>query len=112
MKIRFRDVLSAQDREHLRRILDVGHSTVPLSKVVHFLQEAAYIEVGAIQAFKELAQGERERLISEFVWRVACHLEGSVTRVLGVSAYPLGKQFWAVHAPHEGQDIICLALTL
>ena len=100
MKIRFRDALSVQDREHLNRILDGDRS----SKVVHFVQEATYIDDGALQAFKELAQADRESLISEFVWRITCHLEGSVTNVRGMIAHPLGKKFLAVHTP----DGLCL----
>ena len=113
--IRFLDALSAKDREHLRRILDSGASRPDpgrraISNVQEFLREDTYIDDGALPAFKDLGQPERERLISELIWRVTCHLDGSITRVLGVNDYPLGKRFSAVQSEREGRDIFCLAV--
>lgn len=113
--IRFADALSLKDRDHLRKILNASVSTTKpgmkaLSSVGEFLRDATYIDDGAMQAFKELTQGERERLISELIWRVTCHLDGSITRVFGVNSYPLGKKFSAVQSEQGGRDIFCLAL--
>jgi len=115
MMIRFSDALSAKDREHLRKILNASLSTTKsglraMSSVGEFLRDDTYIDDGALQAWKELAQPERERLISELIWRVTCHLDGSITRVLGVNTYPLGRKFSAVQSEQEGRDIFCLAV--
>ena len=115
MMIRLRDALSAQDRDHVRRILNSSISAdkpglQAVSKVNEFLRDDTYISDDAVQAFKEMAQAERERLISELIWRVTCHLDGSITRVLGVRAYPLGRKFSAVQSEQDGRDVFCLAL--
>lgn len=115
MMIRFTDALSAKDRDHLRRILNASLSTTrtglkAMSAAGEFLRDATYIDDASLQAWKELAQPERERLISELVWRVTCHVDGSITRVLGVTSYPLGKKFVAVQSEQEGRDILCLAV--
>jgi len=115
MMIRFRDALSPKDREHLRRILNSSISVdkpglKAVSQVSEFLRDDTYISDAAVEPFKELTQPERERMISELVWRVTCHLDGSITRVLGVHAYPLGKQFSAVQSEQDERDIFCLAL--
>ena len=115
MMIRFTDTLSAKDREHLRKILNSSLSmTKPglkaLSVAGEFLRDATYIDDASLQAWKDLSQPERERLISELIWRVTCHLDGSITRVLGVNSYPLGKTFVAVQTEQEGRDIFCLAV--
>ncbi len=115
MMIRLSDALSAKDREHLRKILNASLSTTKLglkavSSVGEFLRDDTYIDDASLQAWKELAQTERERLISELIWRVTCHLDGSITRVLGVTTYPLGRDFAAVQSEQEGRDIFCLAV--
>lgn len=115
MMIRFADTLSAKDREHLRKILNASLSVTKtglkaMSVAGEFLRDATYIDDGSLQAWKELAQQERERLISELVWRVTCHVDGSITRVLGVNSYPLGRKFVAVQTEQEGRDIFCLAV--
>ncbi len=115
MMIRFSDALSLKDREHLRKILNASLSTTKtglkaLSTAGEFLRDATYIEDASLQAWKELTQPERERLISELIWRVTCHLDGSITRVLGVNNYPLGRKFVAIQTEQEGRDILCLAL--
>ena len=115
MMILFTDTLSAKDRDHLRKILNSSLSTTrpglkAMSSVGEFLRDATYIDDASVQAWKELGQPERERLISELIWRVTCHLDGSITRVLGVNTYPLGKRFSAVQSEQEGREIFCLAV--
>jgi hypothetical protein len=115
MMIRFRDVLDTKDREHVRRILNSSISVdkpglQAVSKVNEFLRDDTYIADDAVEPFKEMTQPERERLISELIWRVTCHLDGSITRVLGVHAYPLGKKFSALQTEEDDRDIFCLGL--
>jgi hypothetical protein len=115
MMIPLLDALSAADRAHLRKILNSSVSMTKselkdTSKVAGFLREDTYIVGSALQPFKELSQDERERMMSELVWRITCHLDKSVTRVLGVHAYPLGKSFTAIQSEREGRDVLCLAV--
>ena len=115
MMIRLRDVLSPEDRDHVRRILNSSITVDKpglhaVSKVNEFLRDDTYISDDAVQPFKELPQAERERMISELIWRVTCHLDGSITRVQGVHAYPLGKKFSALQTEQDERDIFCLGL--
>ena len=115
MMLRFRDVLSAKDREHVHQIFsgDPAEDTPPVqarSKVNQFLWNDTYIAEEAVQAFKEMTQAERERLISELIWRVTCHLDGSITRVPGLRAYPLGKRFSAHPTEQDNRTILCLGV--
>jgi len=110
-----RDVLSPLDRDHVRRILNSSISmdrpTLEMaSRVNEFLRDDTYITDEAVKAFQELSQPERERMISELIWRVTCHLDGSITRVLGLHAYPLGKKFSALQTEQDDRDIFCLSL--
>jgi hypothetical protein len=113
--IRLREVLSTQDQDHVRRILNSSISMDrpglrALSRVNEFMRDDTYISEEAVEPFKGLSQAERERMISELIWRVTCHLDGSITRVLGLHAYPLGRKFSALQTEHDDRDIFCLGL--
>jgi hypothetical protein len=113
--IRFRDVLTVEDQEHIGKILRGDLASEPsspndLSSVKHFLRDQTFIDPSAVEAWKRLSRRDRERLISELIWRVTCHLDGSITRVLGVESYPLGKEFCAVQSEREGRGIFCVSL--
>jgi len=109
-------VLGEGDVGHIRSILgdtrEGGAGPDPAGeKVRRFLEERAFISRGAEPAFRALPQADRERVISDLVWRITCHLEGSVTRVVGVDTFDLGSGFCAILSEREGRDIFCLALS-
>jgi hypothetical protein len=107
-------VLSESDREHLKKILNSSISVTPAgvettAKVHRFLQSSTYIETGSSVRFKELPADERERLLSELLWRLTCYLDGSETAVLGAVTYELGGGFVANQVEQEGKTFFCLA---
>ena len=108
----FRSVLGDGDREHVRRILFrsvTGEGeTSSVSGVGAFLRDRSYVSQESVIPLQGLAQDERERLISDFVWRVTCYLDGSVTRVQDVENYELSSGFTAVLASHEGKEYMTL----
>ncbi len=82
---RLQDVLNELDLAHLRRILgereDPTHSaTRRRFRVNQIATDDTYVADQALPPFRLLSQGDRERLISEVMWRVTCYVEGSITR--------------------------------
>ena len=113
--IPFREVLTPKDQDHIRLILNSSISVTKddlrtLGKVNEFLRDDTYIGDEAVESWKSQTQADRERLISELIWRITCHLDKSITRVLGVHAYPLGRDFVAVQSEKDERHIFCLAL--
>lgn len=113
--IPFREILGPKDQDHIRLILNSSISVDKdglqhLSKVNEFLRSDTYIGDEAVEPWKGLPQADRERLISELIWRITCHLDRSMTRVLGVHAFPLGRNFVAVQSEKDDRHIFCLAL--
>lgn len=112
--IRFAEALNEKDREHVRAILQSTISLTPKqidarSRVPEFLRERTYFRDESVTPFKSLPQDAREEVISELIWRVTCHLEGSITQSGPMDAYDLGPGgFKALCFPHEGRDIFCL----
>jgi hypothetical protein len=106
--IPFRRVLAEGDVRHLRAILGATPDPGLHGKVERFLRERTFLAEEAKQAFRGLSPAVRETVISELVWRVTCHLDGSVTRVKGVDAFDLGGGFCAVLSEREGREIFCL----
>lgn len=108
----FRSVLGEDDREHLRRIMlrsmTQGGDAEVLSRVGAFVRDRAYLNQESVLAFQALGQAEREQLISDFVWRVTCCLDGSFTRVQDVENYDLSSGFVAVLATHDGTEYMTL----
>jgi hypothetical protein len=105
---RLRDVLNTQDLEHLRRILG-GKESAPdpdetqrRSRVKQISADETYISDGSLEAFKALSQDDRERLLSEIVWRLTCHVEGSITRSPG-KGVPLESGFRMRLAVQDGR---------
>ena len=106
-------VLCDADKEHLHRVLNdtlsTDHAGIDgMSKVPGFLSRRTFVSDDSVEAFRALKQSRRERLLSELIWRVTCHLDGSITDVVGVDAYDLGRGFVAVKAEQDGIDILCL----
>lgn len=94
------DALDAGDREHVRAIL-TGSLTAAaqastISRVGAFLREQTVFAAGAAEAFRAQAAAERERMLSELIWRLTCHLDGSETATLGQNRHPLTGLFTAV----------------
>lgn len=106
--IPFLGVLGERDRLHLRSILEGSGETRLRDKVGRFLREDTFMAEEAVEAFARLPQGEREKVISELVWRLTCHLDGSVTRVQGVNTFDLGGAVRGVLSEREGREIFCL----
>jgi hypothetical protein len=82
---RFRDPLNEQDLAHLRRILGEQEDptfsqTKRRSRVNRITMDDTYLADQAVEPFRALSQDDRERLISDVVWRVTCYVEGSITK--------------------------------
>lgn len=82
---RFRDALSEQDLVHLRRILGEQEDptfseTKRRHRVNQLTMDDTYLDDAALAPLQALPQADRERLISDVVWQLTCHVEGSVTR--------------------------------
>ena len=82
---RFRDALNEADLVHLRRVLGEREdptfsATRRRMRVNQISLEELFIDDRALAALRALPQGERERVISDVVWRLTCHVEGSTTR--------------------------------
>jgi hypothetical protein len=82
---RFRDALNERDLAHLRRVL--GEQEDPTFsetrrrfRVNQLTMDDTYVDDGALAPLQALPQADRERLISDVVWRLTCHVEGSTTR--------------------------------
>src|SRR6185436_822786 len=82
---RFRDALNEQDLVHLRRVLGEQEDptfseTKRRFRVNQMSMDDTYVDDGALAPLQALPQADRERLISDVVWELTCHVEGSVTR--------------------------------
>jgi len=108
-----RDALGPEDLEHLRRIL--GHEkdqilegTRRRVRVDHIATADTYLDDAALEAFKSLSQPDREQLLSDVIWQVTCHVEGSITRMPGVNALGLEFGFRLVQSEREGREVFCV----
>jgi hypothetical protein len=101
--------LAPSDAAHVRKVLQgddpKAEARAMSTQVREFLRDHTFVDRGSRGAFRALARERRERLLSELVWRITCHLDGSITRVVGVDVYDLGSGFQAVKSETEGQDI-------
>jgi len=82
---RFRDLLNEQDLVHLRRVLGEQQDptfseTKRRMRVNEMSTDDLYVDDRALAPLRALSQEDRERLISEVVWRLTCQVEGSTTR--------------------------------
>ena len=82
---RFRDALTEQDLVHLRRVLGEREDptfseTRRRMRVNQISMDDTYVDDAALAPLQALPQGDRERLISDVVWQLTCHVEGSTTR--------------------------------
>jgi hypothetical protein len=105
---RLRDVLNPRDLEHLRAILGATETTPNpdetqrRSRVKQISTDETYISEQSVDAFASLSQDDRERLLSEIVWRLTCHVEGSITRSPG-KGIPLESGFRMRLAVQDGR---------
>jgi hypothetical protein len=111
--LRFRDVLNVEDRRHLRLILgesdeEPASGTRRRLRVSHLIRDDTFLAEDSLEAFKALAQSSRERLISDVVWRLTCHVEGSITRVPGAHSLTLEFGFKMVESEREGREAFCV----
>ena len=106
--------LSQEDRAHVGKILRSSVTSTRqgerLSEVGVFLRDRTFLEESSVEAFKRLDPVDREKLLSELIWRVTCLLDGSMTEVLGHRWYPIGPRFRACRSEWAGKDVLCLAL--
>jgi hypothetical protein len=109
---RLRDVLGQEDLVHLRKILGeredpTFNETKRRSRVNQISADDTYVADQALDPFQALSQGDRERLVSELVWRLTCHVEGSITRTPGKSI-KLEFGFRMKSLVLDGRPIFCL----
>ena len=106
-------VLVTSDREHLKKILNSSISLTPtgldtVAKAQRFLKFRTMIDEKSGPVFQKLSMIERERLLSELVWRVTCYVDNSSTAVLGTTTYELGDGFIANQFVKEDKTYWCL----
>ena len=106
---RFRDALNEQDLVHLRRVLGEQEDptfseTKRRFRVNQIAMDDLYVDDAALAPMRALAQADRERLISDVVWRLTCHVEGSTTRAR-TKGHKLGGGFRVALMVQEGRPI-------
>ncbi len=106
MRTPLRDLLGPGDREHVRKILE----TRAESTVAAFLRERTFLEEPAAAAFRGLPAADRERMLSELIWRVTCFLEGSQTATAGTNCYELSGLFSALVSEDVGGALCTLVV--
>lgn len=92
--------LDDSDRRHASALLSAREA----APAARFLRDRVFIDEAAAEALRALARDERERLISELVWRITCHLDGSVTAVVSPGRYELGAGFAAACVEEGGRE--------
>jgi hypothetical protein len=111
--LRLRDSFNARDLVHFHRILGeredpTFNETTRRSRVNHIANDDMYLEDDAQEPFQALAQGDRERLISDLVWQVTCHVEGSITNSPGGKGAPLEFGFRLKKLEQDGRPVFCV----
>jgi len=106
---RLRDVLNPQDVAHLRQILGGNEKknpdeTMRRSRVKEISTDNTYISGTSVAELQALSQEDREKLLSEIVWRLTCHVEGSITSAPG-KGVSLEGGFRIRLAVQEGKEI-------
>ena len=107
-----RDALQGTDLAHFRLVLGLAGNVDPnetrrRKTVSQLALESTFISDKALAPFLGLAQAERERLLSDVVWQVTCHVEGSITKSPGKKA-PLDHGFHLVEATQDGKTVFCV----
>jgi len=110
---RIRDVLQGTDLTHFRLILGMAGNPDPTetrrrSAVSRLAMESTFISDKALPPFQALAAAERERLLSDVVWQVTCHVEGSITKAPSGKSMKLGHGFHLVEATQDGKTVFCV----
>lgn len=110
---RLRDVLSPSDLAHFGAILgekeDPTHSeTKRRFRVNQIASDDTTIANQALEPFRALDQGDRERLLSDIVWQVTCFVEGSITKAKGLKGIPLECGFKLVRLEQDGRALFCV----
>lgn len=113
--LRLREALNSLDLVHFQRILgERDDPAMPETKRRHrvhrIASEDTYLADEARGPFQNLAQGDRERLLSEVVWRLTCHVEGSVIRSPG-KPVALERGFEMVKLVRNGRSEFCVTVT-
>jgi hypothetical protein len=102
------EFLDESGRAHLARLLAASAADELHARIREFMAGHVELAPEAEAAFLALPARERERLLSELAWRVTCHLDGSVTRVLGAHVLALGYGFSAAVSEQSGRDVFVL----
>src|SRR5258706_9247990 len=112
---RLREALTGPDLSHLRRILgEQQDPTLAATKrrfrVNQIASDDTYLADQALAPFQVLSQDDRERLISDIIWRVTCYVEGSITKSAGKGvALECGFRLTRIH---EGaRQVFCVVKT-
>lgn len=109
---RLRDLLTGPDLAHLRRILGEQQDptlaeTKRRFRVNQIASDDTYIAEQAAGPFLALSQDDRERLISEVIWRVTCHVEGSITKSSG-KGVALESGFRLTRIKEGARSVFCV----
>jgi len=109
-----RDVLQGPDLAHWRLILgereDPTHAgTKRRFRVNQIASDETYLAEQAIAAFQALSQNDRERLLSDVVWQVTCHVEGSITKGRSGRGLPLEYGFRLTKVRRNDQPVFCVS---
>src|SRR5262245_43397271 len=106
------DVLQGSELQHFKLILGMAGNPDPTetrrrSTVSRLALESTFISDKALAPFQALSQAERERLLSDVVWQVTCHVEGSITKAPG-KKMNLDHGFHLVEATQDGKTVFCV----
>jgi hypothetical protein len=110
---RLRDALNARDLVHFHRILGeredpTFNETTRRSRVNHIANDDTFLDDQTLLLFQALPQDDRERLISDVVWQVTCHVEGSITSSPGAKGTPLEFGFRLLKQIQVGRPVFCV----
>lgn len=106
--------LQKTDLDHVKRILNESYcgtldGMAKIDSVLNFFRGRVFVEEASGAGFRGRPQLERERILSELIWRITCYLDKSSTAVIGVTSYELGHRFRANQLEREdGTEIFVL----
>ena len=106
------EALQGTDLTHFKLILGMAGVVDPTetrrrTTVSRILMESTFISDKALSPFQALNREDRERLLSDVVWQVTCHVEGSITKSPGKKVN-LDHGFRLVEATQDGKTVFCV----
>jgi hypothetical protein len=106
------EAIQGTDLAHFKLILGMAGAVNPnetrrRTTVGRLAMESTFISDKALQPFLALSREDRERILSDVVWQVTCHVEGSITKSPGKKV-TLDHGFHLVEATQDGKTVFCV----